>query len=272
MITLSEQMLKQEVARSQQQQVNGAFKDGLSSGAWNELFVRVTNQLEAVHSSALRISSSAESLGAVEYEARLSAAVQVLILYVDHIKVSRRIFFGTAVQLNAFDAVVQRKWEREHHELEETKRILKESGVNVAQCLASLPDRQQQQQQQQGSGPVSKRRASFPAAPLRRISLRTPPSRVSLLQDSGPIVDLSISATPIAEEREDGEEQPPKSPLTVKKEAAKPAQKPATPTESKATEANNNESSNNKNEDEENSAGKLQGTPPGAPVTTRRKG
>lgn len=33
---------------------------------------------------------------------------------------------------------MKRKWEREHHELEETKRILKESGVNVAQCLTAL--------------------------------------------------------------------------------------------------------------------------------------
>lgn len=60
----------------------------LSSGGWNEIFIKVANQLDAVHSSATRISSSAESLGAVEYEARLSAAVQVLILYVDHIKVT----------------------------------------------------------------------------------------------------------------------------------------------------------------------------------------
>ena len=91
-------MLKHEVAKSQQHQQSAAtvspassgapFRDGLSSGGWNELFVRVANQLDAVHSSAMRISSSAETLGAVEYEARLSAAVQVLILYVDHTKVS----------------------------------------------------------------------------------------------------------------------------------------------------------------------------------------
>lgn len=78
-----EKTLKQEVARSQ----SSPYRDGLSSGGWNEIFIKVANQLDAVHSSATRISSSAESLGAVEYEARLSAAVQVLILYVDHIKV-----------------------------------------------------------------------------------------------------------------------------------------------------------------------------------------
>lgn len=76
--------VKQEVARTSQA---SPYRDGLSSGAWNEIFIKVANQLDAVHSSATRISSSAESLGAVEYEARLSAAVQVLILYVDHIKV-----------------------------------------------------------------------------------------------------------------------------------------------------------------------------------------
>ena len=78
--------VKQEVARNSQA---SRYRDSLSSGGWNEIFIKVANQLDAVHSSATRISSSAESLGAVEYEARLSAAVQVLILYVDHIKVKK---------------------------------------------------------------------------------------------------------------------------------------------------------------------------------------
>ena len=80
--------VKQEVARNSQA---SPYRDSLSSGGWNEIFIKVANQLDAVHSSATRISSSAESLGAVEYEARLSAAVQVLILYVDHIKVKKNL-------------------------------------------------------------------------------------------------------------------------------------------------------------------------------------
>lgn len=88
-----EKTLKQEVARSH----TNPHRDGLSSGGWNEIFIKVANQLDAVHSSANRISSSAESLGAVEYEARLSAAVQVLILYVDHIKVGFLSFLSAVV-------------------------------------------------------------------------------------------------------------------------------------------------------------------------------
>jgi hypothetical protein len=86
--------VKQEVARNSQA---SPYRDSLSSGGWNEIFIKVANQLDAVHSSATRISSSAESLGAVEYEARLSAAVQVLILYVDHIKVKK--FFSAIIKI-----------------------------------------------------------------------------------------------------------------------------------------------------------------------------
>ncbi|XP_046653578.1 uncharacterized protein LOC124344157 [Daphnia pulicaria] len=188
--------VKQEVARNSQ-----ASPYSLSSGGWNEIFIKVANQLDAVHSSATRISSSAESLGAVEYEARLSAAVQVLILYVDHIK---------------------RKWEKEHHELEETKRILKESGVNVAQCLANLPDRGGgiANQQQPAGGPVSKRRASFPAAPFRRISLKPPPLVIanSRVSESSAAKDLPVSNVAIVEEREDttDSDHPPLSASSIK--------------------------------------------------------
>lgn len=85
---------------------------------------------------------------------------------------------------------LQRKWEKEHHELEETKRILKESGVNVAQCLANLPS---------GSTeiPANKRRASFPAAPFRRISLKSAHPSVNKGSTE------EVSAQPIQEE--DGE-------------------------------------------------------------------
>lgn len=156
--------------------------------------------------------------------------------------------------------LLKRKWEREHHELEETKRILKESGVNVAQCLATLPERHEQPAQ--GSRPVSKRRASFPAAPLRRISLRAPPSRASLLRDAGPALEhANTTVAAIAEEREDGDgDAPQKTPAVATPDDAN--NKP---------EANNNESAgstnNNNNKDEDKSK---PATSP--PVTTRRKG
>ena len=89
-------------------------------GQFHDLFRRVEYQLEAVHNSALSISSVAETLGAVEYETRLSAAVELVILYVD---------------------VVKRKWQKEQRELDEMKRVLKESGVNVSQCLEAFRER-----------------------------------------------------------------------------------------------------------------------------------
>jgi len=57
------------------------------SNVFSDIFNQLSSQVEAVHNCALRISSSAESLGAVEYESRLSAAVQILLLYVDNVKV-----------------------------------------------------------------------------------------------------------------------------------------------------------------------------------------
>lgn len=216
------QSVKQEVARNSQ-----ASPYSLSSGGWNEIFIKVANQLDAVHSSATRISSSAESLGAVEYEARLSAAVQVLILYVDHIKVTSSNYdsffaFTSSISNVHFRLQMKRKWEKEHHELEETKRILKESGVNVAQCLANLPDRGGgiANQQQPAGGPVSKRRASFPAAPFRRISLKPPPLVIanSRVSESSAAKDLPVSNVAIVEEREDttDSDHPPLSASSIK--------------------------------------------------------
>lgn len=79
-------MLKQEVARNSGQ--SSSSKSYGDSGGLHDIFVRLAHQVDAVHNCALRISSSAESLGAVEYESRLSAAVQILLLYVDNVKVN----------------------------------------------------------------------------------------------------------------------------------------------------------------------------------------
>jgi hypothetical protein len=117
---------------------------------------------------------------------------------------------------------MKRKWEKEHHELEETKRILKESGVNVAQCLANLPDRGGgiANQQPPAGGPVSKRRASFPAAPFRRISLKPPPLVIanSRVSESSAAKDLPVSNVAIVEEREDttDSDHPPLSASSIK--------------------------------------------------------
>lgn len=100
---------------------------------------------------------------------------------------------------------MKRKWEKEHNELEETKRILKESGVNVAQCLANLPQ-PAKSSSASAEGPVSKRRASFPAAPFRRVSLKNPPPVTNkVLQTSGDSAVSSepVSSSPIEEEKEE---------------------------------------------------------------------
>ena len=89
----------------------------------HETLSKLSGQIEVIRQCGRLMSSSAESLGAVAYESRMSAAVKMLVLYVDHVK---------------------RKWEKEHHELDEIKRILTESGVNVAKCLNVLPQRQPQ--------------------------------------------------------------------------------------------------------------------------------
>lgn len=97
----------------------------------------------------------------------------------------------------------------------------------MAQCLANLPDRIgiANQQPVAAGGPVSKRRASFPAAPFRRISLKPPPLVIAnsrLTEPSAAANDLlsSVSVTNVAivEEREDAtdSDHPPLSASSIK--------------------------------------------------------
>lgn len=95
---------------------------------------------------------------------------------------------------------------KEHRELEETKRILKESGVNIAQCLAELPDLRKSKNCTSTVTPT-KRRASFPASPLRRISLAAspppPPSAHKLQSKNACIVLADRKIDAIAEEKDE---------------------------------------------------------------------
>ena len=166
--------MRQEVARG----ICNNYSKQCESSQFHELFTQVENQVEAVRNSALSISCVAETLGAVEYESRLSAAVELVILYVDTVK---------------------RKWEKEHRELEETKRILKESGVNVAQCLEAFRERNRPKS---NASQTTKRRASFPASPLRRISMdNSSPSSTAPLRPG----QCSLPMSKIAEERDEEE-------------------------------------------------------------------
>jgi len=150
----------------------------------HETLSKLSGQIEVIRQCGRLMSSSAESLGAVAYESRMSAAVKMLVLYVDHVK---------------------RKWEKEHHELDEIKRILTESGVNVAKCLNVLPQRQPQKTETSSSG--NKRRASFPSSPYnRRLSLR-PSSSPSISPMASASASTAASPSPAIEifDRENAE-------------------------------------------------------------------
>ena len=66
-----------------------------------EVLSRLGQQIDVLRQSAERVSSSAEVYGAVQQEARISRAIEIMLLHVDNLK---------------------RIYEREHIELEEAKK------------------------------------------------------------------------------------------------------------------------------------------------------
>ena len=68
-------------------------------------YLRVCRQVGVLHQSLQRVSSSSEQFGAVQQEGRVAAALEIVLLHVDNLK---------------------RAQEREHHELEEARRVLVE--------------------------------------------------------------------------------------------------------------------------------------------------
>ena len=70
-------------------------------GETREVLSRLGQQIDILKQSAERMSSSAEVYGAVQQEARISRAVEIMLLHVDNLK---------------------RIYEREHTELEEAKK------------------------------------------------------------------------------------------------------------------------------------------------------
>merc|ERR1712061_710221 len=68
-----------------------------------EVLSKVSKQVTVLQQSSGRVSSSSEVYGAVQQEARVSTAIEMMLLHVDNLK---------------------RLYEKEHHELEETKRTL----------------------------------------------------------------------------------------------------------------------------------------------------
>lgn len=75
-----------------------------------EVLQRVEKQVQVLQQSTGRVSSSSEQFGAVQQEARVATAIEIMLLHVDNLK---------------------RSYEKEHNELEETRRILIEHKLLV---------------------------------------------------------------------------------------------------------------------------------------------
>jgi len=68
-----------------------------------DILERVAKQISILHQSTARVASSSEQFGAVQQEMRISTAVEIMLLHLENMR---------------------RNYEREHSELEETRRIL----------------------------------------------------------------------------------------------------------------------------------------------------
>jgi len=79
-------------------------------GEAREVLKKIQQQVDVVKQTAERISSSAEVYGAVQQEARIARAVEIMLMYVDNLK---------------------RNCEREHTELEESRKLLAANNLSV---------------------------------------------------------------------------------------------------------------------------------------------
>ncbi|KDR22682.1 Lymphoid-restricted membrane protein [Zootermopsis nevadensis] len=75
-----------------------------------EILGKIQDQVDVLQQSTERVSSSAEIFGAVQQESRVSKAIEVMLTHVENLK---------------------RMYEKEHTELEETKRVLLENNLVV---------------------------------------------------------------------------------------------------------------------------------------------
>lgn len=90
-----------------------------------EVLQRVEKQVQVLQQSTGRVSSSSEQFGAVQQEARVATAIEIMLLHVDNLK---------------------RSYEKEHNELEETRRILIEHKLlvdepNISHDVRSIRNR-----------------------------------------------------------------------------------------------------------------------------------
>jgi len=123
-----------------------------------EVLARVEKQVAVLSQSTGRVASSSEQYGAVQQEARVATAIEVMLLHVDNLR---------------------RSYEREHTELEETKRVLIEHKLLVADEPASSVSRSRSTRNRSVSV-IQPQPTCLEAAPPRRSSVATPPSRHQL--------------------------------------------------------------------------------------------
>ena len=88
-----------------------------NDGEVRELLQKIGSQAEVVQQTAERISSTAEVYGAVQQEARIARAVEIMLLHVENLK---------------------RMNEREHSELEESRKVLAANNLTVEDPWRSL--------------------------------------------------------------------------------------------------------------------------------------
>nr|CAD7196891.1 unnamed protein product [Timema douglasi] len=116
-----------------------------------EVLAQIQSQVDILQQSTNRVSTSAEMFGAVQQEHRLNKAVEVMLAHVDNLK---------------------RMHEKEHSELEETRRLLLENNIVVEDVADSTAEeltprgRYRSLQAMVGNSRLgSKRRASIAALP-----------------------------------------------------------------------------------------------------------
>ncbi|KFM62604.1 Lymphoid-restricted membrane protein, partial [Stegodyphus mimosarum] len=73
-----------------------------------DLISKIQSHIDVAQQATFRMSSRSETYGSVQQEERVSRAFEILVLYVDHLK---------------------RLFDKEHKELEETRRMLTDTRV-----------------------------------------------------------------------------------------------------------------------------------------------
>lgn len=80
---------------------------------------RAQQQVEVVRQASERVSSSAEVYGAVQQEDRIARAIEIMLMHVDNLR---------------------KNYERDHHDLEEARKVLDENNLRPPNDNAEATD------------------------------------------------------------------------------------------------------------------------------------